>query len=237
MQDLLTSIFQSDTNITELSVIGLLIALGTAFVLGLLVSVVYLKSNKGRILSQSFALTLVLLPAVVTIIIMLVGNNVARAFSLSGAFAIIRFRSAPGNPKDITFVLFNMAIGLACGMGFILYAAIAAVLLCAVMIVLELAGFGKSKTTAHLLKITIPEDLDYRNVFDGILGQYTKGYHLVKVKTADLGSVFELSYKINMTDTVNEKEFIDALRCRNGNLNISLVLDAGGDDYQEVQRI
>ena len=230
MSDILTSIFGADEAVLSLS--GLLIALGTALLLGLLVSVVYLKNTP--VPTQSFALTLVLLPAVVTIIIMLVGNNVARAFSLSGAFAIIRFRSTAGEPKDITFVLFNMAIGLACGMGFILYAVIAAVLLCAVLLVLELAGFGKTGTTARLLKITIPEDLDYHSVFDGILSQYTQAYHLIRVKTADLGSVFELVYKLRMTDDTNEKDFIDALRCRNGNLNIALVLDAGSADYKGV---
>lgn len=205
---------------------GLLIALGTSLLLGLLNSVVYIKTNKSKTPSQSFALTLIILPAVVTVIILLVGNSVARAFSLAGAFSIIRFRSAPGDAKDITYVLFTMAIGLATGMGYLLYAVVVAVVLCAVMIILNLVKYGQPKVTEKTLKIVIPENLDYQNVFDDILAKYTHSSKLQKVKTADLGSLYELVYNINVKDGVNEKEFIDELRCRNGNLNIMLLLDA-----------
>lgn len=173
---------------------------------------------------QSFPMTLVLLPAIVTIIILLIGNSVARAFSLAGAFQIIRFRSVAGDPKDITYVLLTMAIGLACGMGFIVYAAFFTIILCVVIIVLEVFKFGRTKTTSKILKIVIPEDLDYENAFDGVLKKYTENFNLIKIKTIDLGSLYQLTYNIITKNAISEKEFIDELRCRNGNLNVTLIL-------------
>ena len=205
---------------------GLAAALGTAFALGLLISLVRLKIEKDRDMSQSFALTLVLLPAVVTVIIMLVGNNVARAFSMVGAFSIIRFRSAPGNPKDITYVLFSMAVGLAAGMGFLLYAVIVGIALCAVATILEIAGYARTKNIERLLKISVPENLNFGQAFDPVLQKYTQSYRVKRIKTADLGSVYELSYGIVMKNGVGEKDFIDELRVHNGNMNIALLMDA-----------
>ncbi len=221
----------SGTETSTLSISNLLSVLATALVLGVIISLVYTKFHKNKMPSQSFALTLVILPAVITIIILLVGNSVARAFSLAGAFSITRFRSVPGDPKDITYVLFSMAVGLACGMGFLLYALIAALVLCAVMMILEVLKFGKPKGNAKLLKITIPENLDFQNAFDDVLKQYTASYQLLKVKTADLGSLYELDYRITSRGDTNEKHFIDDLRCRNGNLNISLILDVPQNEF------
>ncbi|MDR3294262.1 MAG: DUF4956 domain-containing protein [Clostridiales Family XIII bacterium] len=205
---------------------GLLAALGSALVMGLVISFVYMKTHKTKSPSQSFALTFVLLPAVVAIIILLVGNNVARAFSLAGAFSIIRFRSAPGDPKDITYVLFSMAVGLAAGMGYVLYAAIVGLVLCAVMVLLELFKYGRPKGIEKILKITVPENLDFQDTFDIVMEKYTTSFRLRRMKTADLGSLYELNYAVVTKDGINEKAFIDELRCRNGNLNITLVLDA-----------
>ena len=218
------SIFGDIANGATVTIPTLLTAVGASLLVGLLVSVVYIKTHKTRTPSQSFSLTLVLLPTVISVIILLVGNSVARAFSLAGAFSIIRYRSTPGDPKDITFVLFSMAVGLACGMGYILLGAIIAALLCAAMIILEMLKYGRSRATGKLLKITIPEDLDYQGAFDDIMENYTDGYKLTTVKTSNLGSLFELRYEITQKAGANEKQFIDELRCRNGNLNITLVL-------------
>jgi hypothetical protein len=228
---MLESIFATSAGDVTITLPTLLAALGVAFAVGLLISLVYIKTHASKTPSQSFALTLVLLPAVVTIIILLVGNNVARAFSLAGAFSIIRFRSAPGDAKDITFVLFSMAVGLAAGMGFLLYAVVAGVLLCAVMVALEVCKFGKSKATAKTLKITIPENLDYQGAFDDIFGEFTQKASLLKVKTTELGSLFELTYSVAARLGTSEKAFIDALRTRNGNLNITLALDAQNSEF------
>lgn len=228
MLDSIVSVFSTDASLT---LPGLLAALGAAFVLGLAISLVYMKTHKTHTPTQSFALTLVILPVVITVIILLVGNNVARAFSLAGAFSIIRFRSAPGDPKDITYVLLCMAVGLATGMGLIAYAAIVATALCLIMLLLEAVKFGQPRGTKKLLKITIPESLDYQNAFDSIMEKYTLSSTLHKVKTADLGSLYELSYFVATRDGVSEKEMIDELRCRNGNLNITLVLDAPDSEF------
>ncbi|MDR0884469.1 MAG: DUF4956 domain-containing protein [Oscillospiraceae bacterium] len=208
---------------------NLLIALGVAIALGVGISLCYRQTHRDAAPSQSFSLTLVLLPAVITVIILLVGNNVARAFSLAGVFTIVRFRSAPGDPKDIAYVLFTVAVGLACGMGYVLYAALAAVLLCGVMLALALCKFGQPKGTQKLLKITMPENLDYQDALDEVLQKYSDRYTLQKIKTADLGSLYQLQYALTTKADMNEKAFIDDLRCRNGNLNITLVLAPTGD--------
>lgn len=228
MFDSIFSVISADSALT---LPGLLTALGVALVFGLSVSLVYIKTHKTHTPTQSFALTLVTLPVVITVIILLVGNNVARAFSLAGAFSIIRFRSAPGGPKDITYVLMCMAVGLAVGMGFIAYAVVVAAVLCLIMILLEATKFGKMKGTAKVLKITVPENLDYQNTFDIIMQKYTLSATLYKVKTTDLGSLYELSYSVTMKDGISEKDFIDELRCRNGNLNITLILDAPAGEF------
>lgn len=224
------SIFTTTAD-TAVSITSLLIALGVSFALGLVISLVYMKTHQTRTPSQSFALTLIMLPAVITVIILLVGSNVARAFSLAGAFSIIRFRSAPGDPKDITYVLFTMAVGLATGMGYVLYAAIVAAALCLVMVILELAKFGKTGGARKILKITVPENLDYQNAFDGVMQKYTLSANLTRVKTADLGSLYELVYAVTTKNGLSDKDFIDELRCRNGNLNITLVLDAPAGEF------
>lgn len=227
------SIFTTTTSSSEtvITLSGLLIALVTSLVLGIAVSLVYMKTHKDRNHSQSFALTLVMLPAIITIIIMLVGSNIARAFSLGGVFAIIRFRSAPGDPKDIAFVLFTTSIGLACGMGYMGYAIVVCVVLCAAMLLLELTKFGKVRSNAKILKITIPENLDYQDAFDSILSKYTLSSTLQKVKTTDLGSLYELHYSITTKPDIRDRDFIDELRCRNGNLNITLILTPQSGEY------
>ena len=193
-----------------------------SFAVGVMISLTYMKTSSREDYSQNFALTMVLTPAVVAVIILLIGSNIARAFSLAGAFSIIRFRSAPGEPKDIAYVLFTMATGLAAGTGLHGYALLFAVLMCAVMFVLHLTKFGSRRSTAQLLKITVPENLDYEGVFDEVLEKYALAYELRKVRTADLGSLYELKYSVTLRDQTSRKEFLDELRCRNGNLNITL---------------
>lgn len=222
---MLESIFTTMSTET-LTLSGLLTSLAIAFVLGLIVSGVYISTHKTKMPSQSFALTLVILPTVITIIILLVGNNIARAFSLAGAFSIIRFRSAPGDPKEITFVLICMALGLSVGMGFLAYAVVVALLLCLAIIILEALHFGKPKASMKIVKIVIPENVDYMTAFDSVMKKYTLSFTLNKVKTIDLGSLYELQYCVVIQEGQKEKEFLDELRCRNGNLNITLIREA-----------
>jgi hypothetical protein len=204
-----------------------IVAMAVALIFGLIISLTYISTHKSRY-QQSFAITLTMLPIILTVIIIFVGSNVARAFSLAGTLSIIRFRSAPGDPEDIGYIFFDIAAGLACGIGLYGYGALFVAVLCIFMLVISKINFAKPKTTAKQLKITIPENLDYEGVFDGILKNYTSSYSLIKVKTTDLGSLYELTYSVNMLSDVSEKDFIDELRCRNGNLNIILSLAASG---------
>ncbi len=167
---------------------------------------------------------MIILPAVVTVIIMLVGSNIARAFSLAGAFSLVRFRSTPGDSKDISYVFLSMAIGLATGMGYIGFAAIVTLILCLTMILLSQLNFGVIKTIDKQLRITIPEDMNYQNVFDDLFQKYTNKSTLERVKTTNLGTLYELTYGVTMKNDNEEKEFLDELRTRNGNLNIILSL-------------
>lgn len=201
-----------------------LLIVGTSIILGILISVVYMKTNQKSNLSSGFSTTLIMLPVIISIIILLVGNNVARAFSLAGAFSIIRFRSAPGDPKDIAYIFFTLAIGLTCGMGYIAYGFLFTLIISAVMIGLHITKFTEPKDKTMQLKITIPEDLNYEGIFEDILNNYTNYYNIQRVKTRDFGSLFELTYIINLKHNINQKSFIDELRCRNGNLNITLTL-------------
>lgn len=196
----------------------------SSITLGLIISLAYIKTNKKNGYSLNFPITLIMLPIIIAIIILLVGNNIATAFSLAGAFSIIRFRSAPGDPKDIAYVFFTLAVGLTCGMGYIVYAILFTIILCSLMIILDLTKFGIPKSKMMQLKITVPEDLNYEDTFDEILGTYTNSWRLEKIKTKDFGALFELDYRINLKEVTNQKKFIDDLRCRNGNLNISLTL-------------
>jgi len=199
--------------------------LGASLILGILISIVYIKTHKEEGYTASFTVTLIMLPAIIAIIILLVGNNVARAFSLAGAFSLIRFRSAPGDPKDIAYVFFTLAIGLACGIGYIGYAVIFAIILCAVMVVLNHINYAEPKDMSMTLKLTVPEDLNFQNLCDDILEKYTNSWKMKRVKTSEFGTLFEVVYNIELKQEVDQKKFIDELRCRNGNLNISLILN------------
>jgi hypothetical protein len=165
-----------------------------------------------------------MLSPVVALIILLIGSNVARAFSLAGAFSLIRFRSAPGDATDITYVLFTTAVGLACGMLSIAYAAVFTVIMCAIMIIIHFTKYGIPKNTLMTLKIMVPENLNFQGVFNDVLVKYTVSYRLKRIKTIEFGSLFEVVYNIKINDKCPQKEFIDALRVLNGNLSISLTL-------------
>ncbi|NRT77810.1 DUF4956 domain-containing protein [Clostridium beijerinckii] len=218
----------SSTTSGELNFLNTLTIITSSIILGIIISLAYMKTNKRN--NTNFTTTLIMLPVIIAIIILLVGNNVATAFSLAGAFSIIRFRSAPGDPKDIAFVFFALAVGLTCGMGYIGYAVMFTIILCVLMIMLDSIKFGVPKTKNMLLKITVPEDLNYEDTFNELLNDYTNSWSLERVRTRDFGALFELNYTINLKEEVNQKNFIDDLRCRNGNLNISLILSGNEEN-------
>lgn len=225
---MLESIITSTTG-ESFTLTNTLIIITSSILLGIVISLAYLKTHKKDGYIPSFIISLIMLPTIISIIILLVGNNVARAFSLSGAFSIIRFRSTPGDTKDISYIFFTLAVGLASGMVYVGYAVIFTIILCTVMIILDSLNFAMPKSKAMVLKITVPEDLNFEGVFDEILNTNTTSWNMVKVRTRDFGALYELNYSIHLKNDVNQKKFIDSLRVRNGNLNISLT-SCGSED-------
>ena len=206
----------------DITVFGAFITMLASILFGLAIAFTYYKTQEDASYQRSMAVTLVMLPVILSVIILFVGSNIARAFSLAGTLSIIRFRSAPGDPKDIGFIFFDIAAGLACGVGLIGYGALFVLVLCLVMFLTEAFKIFERKSAPKILKITIPENLNYEGAFDDIFDKYTKRYTLDKIKTTDLGSLFELCYNVSMNEDVSEREFLNELRCRNGNLNIVL---------------
>ena len=196
--------------------------MAAAVIIGLVIGITYMFACKKSGYNKEFIVGLVLLPAIVSVVIMLIGSNVARAFSMAGAFALVRFRSAPGNAKDIAVVFFAMASGLACGLGYITFAVIFTVVIILVLVALSITDFADKNAGKKQLRITIPENLNYTHAFDGIFDNFLSSKELTKVKTTNMGTMFEFTYIIEMNKDINEKEFIDSLRVVNGNLNITL---------------
>lgn len=202
-----------------ISTADFLLCMGVSLVLGLLMALAYMYKTKY---TKSFVITLALLPAVVCVVIMMVNGNIGAGVAVAGAFSLVRFRSAPGSAKEIVTIFLAMGAGLIVGMGYLGYAALFTVIMCAVFMLYSCLGFGKDKTEAinKSIKITIPEDLDYTTVFDDIFEEYTSENELVRVKTTNMGSMFRLTYNVTLRDRLKEKEMIDKLRIRNGNLEI-----------------
>ena len=205
---------------------AVLIAMGAAIILGIFIGILYKISNAE---SGSFAVVVAILPLLVTIVIMIVNGNIGTSVAVLGAFGLIRFRSAPGSAKEICFIFFAMAVGLATGMGFFTLAVLLTMVCGLFILILEKINFGSSLSSECELRITIPEDLNYDDIFDDIFSEYTKSIKLEKVKTCNMGTMYELSYRIKMKDMKQQKEFMDKLRCRNGNLTIVLGLVQSGN--------
>ena len=215
------SIFTTTTD-NAISISSSVLSMAAAVIIGLVIGITYMYACKKSGYNKDFIVGLVLLPAIVSVVIMLIGSNVARAFSMAGAFALVRFRSAPGNAKDIAVVFFAMASGLACGLGYITFAVIFTVVIILVLVTLSITDFADKNAGKRQLRITIPENLNYTHAFDGIFDNFLSSKELTKVKTTNMGTMFELTYIIEMNKDINEKEFIDSLRVVNGNLNITL---------------
>ena len=213
---------------SEMSVLSFLLCIFTALVLGLLTSLVF--AGGGDHHSAAFRQSVALLPPIVALVIMLVNGNIGAGLAVAGTFALVRFRSAPGSAKEITALFFSVAIGLACGMGYVGYAALFFLVMAVYTLALNRSHYGEEAATRRMLKITIPENLEYDALFDDLFEEYTRSHELVKVRTTNMGTLFELCYTIDLKDLNKSKEFIDAIRCRNGNLNIS----CGRDEDREL---
>lgn len=221
---MLDQIFQGlfDTDITAvISVTDFLLCLGCSLALGLVMAFSYMYRTRY---TKSFVITLALLPAVVCVVIMMVNGNVGTGVAVAGAFSLVRFRSVPGTAKEIGTLFLAMGTGLIVGMGYLGFAALFTSIMCTVFVLYNRLDFGSRKNAAayKTLTLTIPEDLDYSGVFDDIFETYTTSYALVGVKTTNMGSLFRLTYHLSLRDVTKEKEMIDQLRCRNGNLEIAV---------------
>lgn len=213
---MLDSLFSSITA-NGVNIENFLICIVASIALGLIIAFGYMYKNKY---SKSFVITLALLPAIVQVVIMLVNGNIGTGVAVMGAFSLIRFRSIPGSAKEIGIIFLAMAVGLAVGMGFVAIAVVFTVIITLVSILFTVTKFGESRKAIKELKITIPENLNYNGLFDDIFDEYTSSKKLVCVKTTNMGSLYQLMYNIEERDESREKDMMDAIRCRNGNLDI-----------------
>lgn len=199
-----------------------IICVAVALAIGAVISVIYMFRNNY---SKSFALTIAILPAIVAVVIMVVSGDIGAGIAVAGAFSLVRFRSAPGSAKEIVIIFLAMATGLLIGMGFIAYAAIFAAIIGLVILVCNTMKFTerKSEQAEKVLRITIPEDLDYTSDIDSVIDEYSSSMELVSVKTVNMGSMFKLTYNVTLKDLSKQKELIDKIRVRNGNLEVALM--------------
>lgn len=219
-----SSIFQgifSNEAVTNISVSKFLACVAVSIVIGIFFSFVYAYKSRA---TKSFMITLAMLPAVVCVVIMMVNGNVGAGVAVAGAFSLVRFRSVPGSAKEIGTIFLAMGAGLITGMGYLAYAVLFALILGLFMLVLNLVGYGESKSGVNqrVLRITIPEDLNFNHMFDDLFEKYTKSCDVISVKTANMGSLYKLQYQLELINPDLEKEFMDELRCRNGNLEIAM---------------
>ena len=218
MPDFFFKITQSVINATP-AIDGVLLCTVCSLAFGLGIAFVYMFRNPY---SKSLAVTLAILPVLVQIVIMFVNGNVGAGVAVAGAFSLVRFRSLPGNARDIGCLFFAMAIGIATGMGYVFYALLFLLIVGGAYLLLTQSRFAQKNADMCVLRITIPENLDYENLFDDVFSNFTASAELDRVKTTNMGSLYELTYMVRLKGSAMSKAFLDELRCRNGNLNITL---------------
>ena len=216
---MLNQLFNDVFTSTAVKPLIMLEAIGVALVLGLVVAKVY---QYKTVYSKSFVMSLALLPTLIAVVIFLVNGSLGAGVAVMGAFSLIRFRSAPGGAKELVSIFLAMTIGIAIGMGYLVFAGAFTLIMSIAIILLETINFGQMKHSIRQLTIVIPESLDYESIFDDIFDKATNHLELASVKTSDMGSLFKLKYIIQLNGKMTEKELMDALRTRNGNLEIAI---------------
>lgn len=199
----------SDTEIIVCALVSLLCGIITAFA--------YSRDRNG---SKSLATALVVLPLIVQSVIMMVNGNLGVGVAVMGAFSLVRFRSLPGTAKEIAIIFLAMAAGLACGVGCIYFALLITIAVSAAILVSQKIICGSRKSGERHLKVIIPENLDYSDIFDDIFSKYASYSELIHVKTVDMGTLYELQYSVTLKNSADEKKMLDEIRCRNGNLTV-----------------
>lgn len=220
LEILFRGLFDSDIT-SVISVTDFLLCMGVSLAVGLIMALCYMYHTRY---TKSFVVTLALLPAVVCVVIMMVNGNVGTGVAVAGAFSLVRFRSVPGTAKEICTLFLAMGAGLIAGMGYLGFSILFTVVMCLIFSLYNRLDFGATKNADayKTLTVTIPEDLDYTGIFDDIFEKYTSAHDLIAVKTTNMGSMFRVTYHVTLYDPAQEKEMIDKLRCRNGNLEIAV---------------
>ena len=220
LQNIFRGLFDAETA-NVIAVSDFMICIVCSLIIGFVIAAMYMYKSTY---SKSFIVTLAMLPAVVCVVIMMVNGNIGAGVAVAGAFSLVRFRSVPGTAKEIGVLFMAMGAGLIMGMGYIAYAFLFVIIRGLVNMLYAQLDFGakKQKALHKTLRITIPEDLDYTDVFDDIFDRYTEKSELVNVKTTNMGSLFKLTYNLTFKTENTEKAFIDEIRCRNGNLEITI---------------
>lgn len=220
LNKIITGVFDAEST-TSVSISDFVLCVLISVLLGMVLAITYTYKTKY---TKSFVVTLAMLPAVVCVVIMMVNGNIGTGITVAGAFSLVRFRSNPGTAKEIGAIFLAMGAGLVTGMGYLAYAILFVVIMCVLSVFLNTVDIGikKSASLEKTLRITIPEDLNYGDVFEELFIEYTNKAQLTNVKTSNMGSLFKLTYDVVMKDEKNIKQFIDDLRCRNGNLEISM---------------
>ena len=220
LENLFKGLFDTDVTMV-ISVTDFLLCLGTSLVIGMFMAVAYMYRTRY---TKSFVVTLALLPAVVCVVIMMVNGNVGTGVAVAGTFSLVRFRSVPGTAKEICTLFLAMGAGLIAGMGYLGFSLLFTAVMCMMFVLYNRLDFGTKKDAANFktLTITIPEGLDYSGIFDDIFSEFTTSHDLVRVKSTNMGSMFKLTYNVMLRDVTREKDMIDQIRCRNGNLEIAV---------------
>lgn len=213
---MLTGLFSASDSSTFAN---FLICIFTSLLIGAVFALVASKDSKS---SKSFLLTIAILPAVVSVVIMMVNGNVGAGVAVAGAFSLVRFRSNPGTAKEVVVIFMAMCAGLVTGMGYIIYACAFTIIMALILFLYSALGFANKKSVYRTLRIAIPEDLNYTDVLEDLFAEHTKSHELVNIRTSNMGSIYKLTYDITLKNINGEKEFIDELRKRNGNLEISI---------------
>lgn len=222
MRDFISNYLTIGNETTTYTLVDLLLAIFLSFILTIIITLVYKYTHHGVRYSQSYVQTVVIMSVVVAIIMIVIGNNIAVAFGLVGAFSIIRFRSAMSDPKDIAFIFFGMGVGIACGLGFYVLAVLFTFSMSALILLMHALNYGSKGSDEKTLKITLPENMNYEGVFNEIFARYLDQAELVNVETTNLGTMYLLEYRIRTKKNVSDKEIMDAIRTKNANMKVSL---------------
>ena len=209
-----------DTSTAGLEITSALIAAGVALGMGLVLALAHKLTTRGA--SKGFLVTLTILPLLTMAVMIMINGNLGTSIAILGAFSLIRFRSIRGNAKNLLSIFFAMMIGLSCGMGHVFFGAIMTAIGVVAMVIFTYLPLFEPDKRERVLKIVVPEDLDYTGVFDDILKKYTSSADLTTCKTVNMGSLYDLTYNVKLKRGIKEKEMMDEIRAKNCNLKVSL---------------